>query len=178
MNRPIIASITSEDQVKAALTSSVDRINLMTGNINTLPELVRQLRDGGRRVFVHIEMVGGLGRDVSAMRFLSEQFGIDGIISTKSNNIAHAKQAGLATIQRVFAIDSAAVDTAIRMIGASQPDELELMPGLMPRIIRDVKNRVTQPLIVGGLIRSEEEIEQALESGANYVSVGDERFWN
>ncbi|MFS0725521.1 glycerol-3-phosphate responsive antiterminator [Paenibacillus sp. 1P07SE] len=177
MSRPMIASITREDQVAAALSSRVQRINLMTGNINTLHDLVQQLREGGRRVFVHIEMVGGLGRDAAAMRFLSEQFGIDGIITTKSNAISHAKQAGLATIQRFFAIDSAAVDTAIRMIGASQPDEVELMPGLMPRIIQEVKSRVKQPLIVGGLIRSEEEIAQALESGADYVSVGDSRFW-
>ncbi|RAV17902.1 glycerol-3-phosphate responsive antiterminator [Paenibacillus contaminans] len=178
MNRyPVIASITDDDQIAKALTSGVQRVNLMTGTITNLKQIIGQLHDAGKKVYVHIEMVGGIGRDASAIQYLAEVFKVDGIVTTKSNAVAAAKQAGLASIQRIFAIDSAAVDTAIRMIKTCNPDEVELMPGLMPRIIQEMKEKIKQPLIVGGLIRHDEEIKQALASGADYVSIGDVRFW-
>ncbi|MCU6711744.1 glycerol-3-phosphate responsive antiterminator [Paenibacillus sp. J5C_2022] len=178
MKRPIIASITNEEQLSKVMDSAVTRVNLMCGDITTLGAVVRQLHEAGKQVFVHMEMVSGLGRDASAVSFIAKQFGVDGIVTTKSNAIAAARQAGIRSIQRVFAIDSAAIETAARMISTSKPDEVELMPGLMPRVIREVKAKVNKPLIVGGLIRYEEEIQQALNSGADYVSIGHPKFWN
>ncbi|MBD0379965.1 glycerol-3-phosphate responsive antiterminator [Paenibacillus sedimenti] len=174
---PIIASITEADQIAKALKSGVQRVNLMTGTINNLREIMEQLHDSGKQVFVHIEMVGGIGRDASSIQYLAEVFQVDGIVTTKSNAVAAAKQAGIRSIQRIFAIDSYAVETAVRMVKTCDPDEVELMPGLMPRVIRDVKQKIKQPLIVGGLIRYEEEIGQALDNGADFVSIGDSRFW-
>ncbi|MDQ1911110.1 glycerol-3-phosphate responsive antiterminator [Paenibacillus sp. GD4] len=174
---PIIASITEPDQVAKALASKVERVNLMTGNITNLKQIIAQLHEAGKKAFVHIEMVNGLGRDASSIQYLAEVFKADGIVTTKSNAVAAAKQVGICSIQRIFSIDSAAVETAIRMVKASGPDEVELMPGLMPRVIRDVKERIKQPLIVGGLIRHEEEIRLAVKSGADFVSIGDSRFW-
>lgn len=176
-HNPIIASITEESQIRQAISCTVKRVNLMTGNISNLGQLVRPLQEAGKQVFVHVEMVGGIGRDAAAIQYLAEAFKVDGIITTKSNAITTARQHGLASIQRVFAIDSAAIETALRMIKSSNPDEVELMPGLMPRIISEMKQRIKQPLIVGGLIRHEEEISSALDSGADYVSIGDASLW-
>ncbi|MCI3926892.1 glycerol-3-phosphate responsive antiterminator [Paenibacillus sp. TRM 82003] len=174
---PVIASITKLEQVDAALRSQVKRVNLMTGDIIKLPGIVGDLQQAGKKVYVHLEMVGGIGRDNSAVQYLADAFGIDGIVTTKSNAVAAARQAGIQSIQRVFAIDSAAVETAIKMIGQAQPNEVELMPGLMPRVIRYLKTKAGRPLIVGGLIRSEEEMREALASGADHVSIGDAKFW-
>lgn len=173
----IIASITNEEYITKALASSVQRVNLMCGDITTLGGIVRQFHEAGKQIYVHMEMVNGLGRDASAVNFIAKEYGVDGIVTTKSNTIAAARAAGIRSIQRIFAIDSAAVETGTRMIGTSKPDEVELMPGLMPRVIREVKTKVKKPLIVGGLIRNEEEIEEALHSGANFVSVGHHSFW-
>lgn len=174
----MIASITRDEQISAALESGVSRVNLMTGHIGSLKEIIRKLHDAGKKVFVHVEMVQGLGRDKHAIGYLAETFQADGIVTTKSNAVAAAKQAGIKSIQRIFAIDTAAVQTAVRMIQSNQPDEVELMPGLMPRIIRELKQTIRQPLIVGGLIRYETEIREALESGADYISCGDPSFWD
>lgn len=173
----IIASITNEEQLSQVWEGSVSRVILMTGDITTLGGIVSKLQAVNKQVYVHMEMVNGLGRDASAVHFIAREFNVDGIVTTKSNVIAAARQAGIRSIQRVFAIDSAAVETGIRMIGTSKPDEIELMPGLMPRVIREVKSKVNKPLIVGGLIRHEEEVREALESGADYVSVGHPKFW-
>lgn len=174
---PIIASITKPEQIEAAAASKVKRVILMTGDIVRLADIRNRLHESGKEVFVHLEMVQGLGRDSSAVQYLAATFAVDGIVTTKSNAIAAARQAGIRSIQRIFAIDSAAVETAVKMIGQVMPDEVELMPGLMPRVIRDLKARLNRPLIVGGLIRSEEEIRVALNSGADHVSIGDQRFW-
>ncbi|CAM3785803.1 glycerol-3-phosphate responsive antiterminator [Marinicrinis lubricantis] len=173
----VIASITHDEQLSEARISRVKRVNLMAGNINTLQSIIHSLHQADKQVYVHIDMVQGIGRDASFIQYLAEHFKPDGIITTKSQAISAAKLAGLKTIQRFFAIDSSAIETAIKMIQSSQPHEVEIMPGLMPRIIQETKERISCPLIVGGLIRSNEEIEQALTSGADYVSIGDERFW-
>jgi glycerol uptake operon antiterminator len=174
---PIIASITEADQIPNALTSEIRRVNLMTGTVNNLKYIIEQLHDSGKQVFVHIERVGGIGRDASSIQYLADVFKADGIVTTKSNAVAAAKHAGILSIQRFFAIDSCAVETAVRMIKTCEPDEVELMPGLMPRVIREVRQKITQPLIVGGLIRDIEEIKLALANGADYLSIGDSRFW-
>ncbi|MCR2803592.1 glycerol-3-phosphate responsive antiterminator [Paenibacillus soyae] len=175
---PIIASITSDEQLAQAIRSQVTRINLMTGDISTLGDVVGQLHEAGKQVYVHMEMMQGIGRDASAIHYLARTFEVDGIITTKSQAVAAARLAGIRSIQRIFAIDSAAVDTGIRMIASSKPDEVELMPGLMPRIIREVRAKMSRPLIVGGLIRYKEEAREALDNGADFVSVGNSELWN
>lgn len=174
---PVIASITKPEQIHAALTSQVERVILMTGDILQMGDMMDKLHLAGKQVYVHVEMVGGIGRDHSAIQYLADTFHIDGIVSTKSNAITAARNAGISSIQRIFAIDTAAVETAIKVIASAQPNEVELMPGLMPRIIGELKARIQRPLIVGGLIRHEKEIQIALGSGADYVSIGDQRFW-
>lgn len=174
---PIIASIVREDQLSKIEQSRVQTVILMTGNVLNIQGIIEQLHRAGKEVYVHIEMVDGIGRDAAAVKFIGEVFQADGIVSTKSNMIIAAKQAGLLTIQRVFAIDTGAFETAVKMIATSKPDKVELMPGLMPRVIRDMKQKIKQPLIVGGLIKSREEMETALRSGADFVSTGEECFW-
>lgn len=173
----IIASITNEQHLDIALESEVQRINLVAGSINTLPTVMEKVRRAGKRVYLHVEMIQGIGRDAAAIQYLADTFKPDGIITTKGNIVNYAKHAGLHAIQRVFAVDSTAVEMAIKMSRNNKPDEIELMPGLMPRVIRDVKDQITQPLIAGGLIKTWKEIEIALESGADYVSMGNTKLW-
>jgi len=175
---PIIASVTKEEQIPLAAASGVPRVNLMTGEIGRLEAMVEQLHAAGKRVYVHIEMVAGLGRDSSGIAYLAERFRIDGIVTTKSQAIAAARQIRLPCIQRVFAIDTNALQTAFRLIESTRPDEVELMPGLMPRVIQEARAVIRQPLIAGGLIRHREEMEAALASGADFVSIGDPACWD
>ena len=173
----IIASITQEKHLDIALKSPIQRINLVAGSINTLPSVMERVRRAGKVIYLHVEMIQGIGRDAASIQYLASTFKPDGIITTKSTIVNNARQVGLKTIQRVFAVDSTAVDTAIRMIKTCKPDEIELMPGLMPRVIEEVKEQLSQPLIAGGLIRHRKEIDIALESGADFVSMGNTKLW-
>ncbi|WP_010233025.1 glycerol-3-phosphate responsive antiterminator [Clostridium arbusti] len=174
---PIIASVTDLSKVDSVIKSKVQRVNLVTGDICVLKDLVIKVQNSGKKAFVHMEMINGVGRDSIAIKYLHENFNIDGIISTRGNNISAAKALGLAATLRIFAIDTTAVESAIKIINKTMPDQVELMPGLMPKVIKYVKSRIRQPIIVGGLIRSEEEVKQAIHSGADYVSTAGVQLW-
>lgn len=165
------------NQLPLVMNASCVRVNLIVGNINNIKEIVQQLHEAGKKVFVHAEMINGLSKDKDAVRYLAENIHVDGVTATKSVIISAAKSHKIASVQRIFAIDSSALRTAVKTIKANAPDEVELMPGLMPEIITQVKALILTPLIVGGLIKSVRDIENALQSGADYVSTGDAKLW-
>ena len=88
-----------------------------------------------------------------------------------------AKEEGLLTVQRFFIVDSKAILTAYDAINASNPDMVEIMPGLMPEIIKKFVEKVKPSIIAGGLISTREQIEQALKAGASAISTGKEELW-
>ena len=45
-----------------------------------------------------------------------------------------------------------------------------LLPGLMPRVVKDICNSTDIPIITGGLIKTRDEVIQALNAGATAVS--------
>ncbi len=173
----IIPSVVQFEQVKTVLDSRCKRVNLLVGNINNLAEVVELLHGAGKQVYVHIEMIGGIARDKDAVRFVVNTCRADGVIATKTSLILAAKSNGVLCIQRIFAIDTSALKTALKTIQTAKPDEVEVMPGLMPEVIRGLKAEIPHPLIVGGLIKSTEAVALALQSGADYVSTGHQALW-
>lgn len=89
-----------------------------------------------------------------------------------------AKERGLMTIQRVFMIDSIAYKNFHVHVNKSQIDFVEILPGVMPKILRNLTRVSNIPVIAGGLISDEEDIQLSLESGAIAVSTTDEELWN
>jgi glycerol uptake operon antiterminator len=174
----VIASIKSPELIEPAIKSEPNIAFLMTGNILTIKEYIRQLKDGGMSVFIHLDLIEGLSNDRSAIQYLSREWQPDGIITTRSQLIRAANEEGLITIQRVFLIDQGAVNKGIEMIRSCQPNAVEILPGLMPRVIHDITEMTDLPLIAGGLIKKREEIMQALEAGALAISVGNPALWN
>ena len=72
-------------------------------------------------------------------------------------------------ILRVFLIDSMAFDAAL---GAQnlKPDAIDILPGLMPSMIRKVRQMTGIPVLTGRLITETREVMQALEAGALAIS--------
>jgi len=85
---------------------------------------------------------------------------------------------GVLAIQRLFLIDSGAIDTSVELARRSQPDLIEVLPGLLPQWIREVKDRTGVPVIAGGLIRTREEAAAALEAGAAAVTTSRPDLWD
>ena len=54
---------------------------------------------------------------------------------------------------------------------------IEVLPGVMPRVLSQVRSEVKKPLIAGGLIADKADILSALNAGAVCVSTSDSSLW-
>lgn len=174
----LIAGVRTKTEFISALKSPVKIIFLLNfQNILNIEEIISLTHKAGKKAYVHFDFLDGVGKDRFGLRYIKNK-GVDGIISTKTNLILMAKEEGLSTIQRFFIVDSKAILTAFDAINASKPDMVEIMPGLMPDIIKKFVEKVKPSIIAGGLISTREQIEQALKAGASAISTGKEELWN
>jgi glycerol uptake operon antiterminator len=174
----VIATIKNEESIDLAIKSQSNIAFLLTGDLTTCSQYTSRLKAAGMHVFIHLDFIDGLANTKSAVQYIASEWKPTGIISTKSSLIKFAKDEGLMTIQRIFLIDRAAVNKGIEMSRSCKPDAIEVLPGIMPKIIEQLSQEVNLPLIVGGLITEKHEIMTALESGALAVSTGNPTMWN
>ena len=174
---PVIAAVRQEDDIEIAVASQATTIFLLHADIFNIKSLVDNIKSHGKSAFVHIDLLEGLGKDHKAIDYLGSVIKPDGIITTKSTHIKYAKDIGLFTIQRFFLVDSQSYDMTIKTARSVQPDMLEIMPAVMPGVIRRICRQVALPVIAGGLIDSKEEIMEALNAGAIGVSTGNKDLW-
>jgi glycerol uptake operon antiterminator len=174
----IIAAVNSPEMFKAALDCPTRAIYLLTGNPLNLPDMLARARERSKVCLINIDFLDGLARDRYAVEFLAAHK-VDGIVSTRSEALKAAHALGLITVQRTFAIDSAAVTAAIKSLSQFLPDAMEVLPAMAtPKVARRL--RPAHPgltLIGGGLIEGVKEIEELLAAGVRSVSVSDQRLW-
>ena len=174
----IIATVKRPSDIEMAITSNANMVFLLTGDLLTMEGYIRQLKDVGKSVFLHLDFIEGLSAQKSAIEFIAEKWRPDGIITTKVHMIKLAKQNNLLTIQRLFLLDQNAFDNGVKMVKKCQPDAVEVLPALMPKVIDQLTMKIKQPLIVGGLISSKKEIIEAIEAGALAASASSPHLWS
>ncbi len=173
----VIAAVKDMAGFEAAMKSSVDTVFFLYPDIAQLSDIIQTAHEKSKKLFIHIDLTSGLGKDKSGIEF-AKNAGVDGIISTRANLIRAAKDCGLKTVQRFFIVDSRSVDTTVETLRVSKADLIEVMPGIAPKIIKKLKSRVDVPIIAGGLIELEEEVAEAVSAGAAAVSTGQIKLWN
>lgn len=171
---PIIAAI-RDNRWRQALNSPAEILFYLEANILTVRDRIRQAHDAGKIVFVHLDLAEGIGKDRSGLQYLQE-CGVDGIISTRSPIIRTARELGMLTVQRIFALDSQGMGTVQEMLHAANPHFMEIMPGVIPKIVKRFSSGEV-PVIAGGLIETKAEITAALGSGATAISTGCPELW-
>ena len=124
-----------------------------------------------------MDFTDGIGKDRAGLEFL-KNLGADGILTTKTNMIRPAREMGLITVQRFFIIDSHSVDTAVESIRIAKPEVVEIMPGVVVKKIKEFAEKVNTPILVGGLLEFEEEVDAALEAGATAISTARRELWD
>ncbi|TRM13119.1 glycerol-3-phosphate responsive antiterminator [Lentibacillus cibarius] len=179
MNIPagIIPAIRSMKDFETAIESDHSAVILLETRLAQLKSLVTYAKRANKQVFVHVDLIQGLKADEYGMEFLVRAVKPDGVISTRGNIIKLAKKHKLTAIQRMFLLDSMAVDHNLQLIDRFQPDCVELLPGLVPDIITQIYEEASIPVIAGGLIRNEQEVSSALEAGAVAVSTSNAELW-
>ena len=173
---PVIAAVKDAGGLAAALDSDVSVVFLLSGDVLTIPDTAARVRRAGKRAFVHLDLVDGLAAREVSVDFIARQTQADGIISTKAALTRRGRELGLVAIQRFFLLDSMALD-AVQRQRPQDCDLIEVLPGLMPKIIRRVSQAAGKPVIAGGLISDKEDVTAALGAGAVAVSTTNPAVW-
>ena len=177
-DNPIILAIKDEAGREACLKLDDENVVfVLYGEVATIAEITEQLKSAGKQVMVHMDLISGLSAREEAVDFIARYTKADGIISTRYEQIKRGKQLNLSTIYRIFVIDSKALSNLNRHIG-DYADIVEILPGLMPKIISRMKKELNVPIIAGGLISDKEDVIQALDAGAIAISTTNEDVWN
>lgn len=171
---PVIAAI-GDDKWQQALESPVQVIFYMSANLLTIQEKIRQAHEAGKYLLAHLDLADGIGKDRTGIHFLV-RCGVDGIISTKGQLIRHAREQGLFTVQRFFAVDSGGAEGIGDVFRNTNPHLMEIMPGVVTKVIQTCADRGI-PVIAGGLLQTKAEVTEALGAGATAISTGSPDLW-
>ena len=171
---PVVAAVQNATLPKA-LASPVEIIFDLKVSLLDMEETIKKVHTAGKKIFIHIDLADGIGKDKTGIEYLAK-CGVDGVISTRSQLIRYANEAGLVTVQRFFALDSKGVDGIEDMLESAKPDLIEIMPGIASKVIkRFVAHGI--PVIAGGLIETKQEVTEALKNGAEAISTGKQDLW-
>ena len=174
---PIITAVKDEQGLEKALKTESPVVFLLFGNICNITGLVDQVKNSGKIAIVHVDLIQGLSSKEVAVDFIHQNTRADGIISTKAPLVRHAMDLGMIGGQRTFLIDSMALETTKKQLLTFQPDFMELMPGVMPKILKTVRGYTEIPLVAGGLIFDKKDILAAFDAGVDAVSTTREELW-
>lgn len=175
---PVIAAVKDMDGLKACcLVEDVKVVFVLFGDICNIDAIVKQIKQSGKVAMVHIDLISGLSSKEIAVDYIKHCTAADGIISTKPVMIKRARELSLYTTLRVFVLDSMAFENIEKQMHQVRPDIIEILPGLMPKVIRRVSRLVKIPVIAGGLISEKEDVMAALSAGAISVSSTNQDVW-
>jgi glycerol uptake operon antiterminator len=178
-SRPVIAAFRDIESLRMQALDQTNVLFILGGTIFDLPIIVQQAKRYQKLVLVDIDLIKGIGKDAPGIRFLAIESQINGIITTRSNLVKCAQKEGLFAVQRVFILDSESLVGGLGAVEKSNPDAVEILPGLiLPKIMKKIRAITSIPVIAGGLITQKEEIREILASGAVGVSTTASHLFN
>lgn len=175
---PVIPAVRTSKDFKYALEKTkAPSLILLFGDVVLLPELLSQAQEHKKRLLVHLDLLGGIGKDEAGIRFLS-RMGVNGLITTKAHLCKTAREEGMLAIQRLFMMDSEALRTGINLARKYKPDAIEVLPASVPAgVVRQLSEETGLPVLGGGLVRTQEDVQHAIENGIYAVSASNADLW-
>lgn len=175
---PVIPAIKDEETFKSALNSSNEIVFIIISNIINIKYMCEKLKEKNKLVFIHVDMIDGLNSTNFGIEYIMNEIKPLGILTTKSNVVSHAHKIKIPVIQRFFILDSFSLEKTLTNIKDNKSIAVEIMPALMPKIIKRISSQIKQPTITGGLITDKEDIISALTAGASSVSTTNKNLWD
>ena len=179
---PVIAAVKNDAGLQAAVEmEEIQVIFVLYGDVCTIPEILERIKAAGKKAMVHIDLIAGLSAKEISVEFIARQTRADGIITTKPALVRRGKELGIFAVLRFFVIDSLAlknIENLEMQCGTSRPDFIEVLPGVMPKVLGRIAKVSRIPMIAGGLITEKEDVIAALSAGAIAVSSTNQDVWN
>lgn len=173
----IIPAISNHQELKAFLQTQLTYGILMNFQLAQLQELVTEMKNHHKKVLIHSELIKGLSSDEYGAIYLIQVLKVDGIISSKPKVIEVCKKRKVIGILRFFLKDSISLEQSIEVARKSNPDYLEVLPALCTDIISEIKAKLHCDIMMGGLIRSKDQITSCIKAGAIAVTTSNPKFW-
>ena len=93
------------------------------------------------------------------------------------DTVKHAGEIGLTSVLRLFVIDSMAYENIQKHVKGARPDVIEVLPALMPKVVKRVCRISQIPVIAGGLVSDKEDVMSLLQAGVVSVSSTNKEIW-
>ena len=177
---PMIMAIKDGKDLRECLKEEYEDnkiVFVLFGTIETIPTIVEKLKNKGKIVFVHENLIEGLSSSHYSPSFIKKYTEADGIITTRAQNAYEARKIGLLSVFRFFLLDSLSYESVKDSIKNTSSDLLEVLPGIMPKMVTEISRRTSTPLVAGGLIRDKSDVFDALNAGAIAVSSSSYEVW-
>lgn len=176
-NQPILPAVRKIKDLEKLMGLSYEYIIILDTHISQIKSIVQLAKSNGKKTILHADLIEGLKNDEYAAEYLCQMIHPSGIVSTRSGVIAKTKKNGLLAIQRLFLLDTNALERSYAMFERTRPDYIEVLPGVVPHIITEVSQRTGIPIFAGGLIRSVADVEAAIAAGASAVTTSNIELW-
>lgn len=174
---PIVENRTQFGQVLEQASGKV--IVLRHCSLFDLSALLEKATRRDYAIYVNIDTIDGIQADVAGLQFLAEHFHVTGIISHNPKTLIQGKELGLETIQRIFAVDSSGLDSALSTIEVASIDLLDIAPArVIPYFTPGQLAAFPLPFIGSGLMSTFAQIQTVLRAGARYVAVSRPELWS
>jgi glycerol uptake operon antiterminator len=175
---PVIPAVSGVDgDLERALAGNHAAIFVLGGDVFEVLSMAAKRKHRRPFICVNVDMVGGVAADASGINYLSDE--ADGIISTRRHVIEIAKKCHMITIQRLFAIDSSAVNRGLKLVRQTNPDCVEILPGIaLPEVRNNYDEGLSgRPVLAGGLVKDRATVSGILKSGASGISTSETGLW-
>ncbi|WP_286151717.1 glycerol-3-phosphate responsive antiterminator [Sporofaciens musculi] len=177
-SNPVVAAVKDmEGLLKCCELEDIRVVFILFGDICTIRDIVNKVKDTGRMAMVHIDLITGLGSKEVAVDYIKQYTEADGIITTKPALIRRGRELSLCTVLRYFLIDSMALENIRNQQHTVKPDFIEVLPGLMPKVIGQLCQISRTPIIAGGLLNDKEDVMNVLSAGVIAVSSTNQDVW-
>jgi glycerol uptake operon antiterminator len=167
---------TTGEQLERALGSRPEVLLILRANGLTLGPIVDRIHKRGKLVAIHLDLVSGLTSDRTAVDWLAES-GADAVVTSRGHLMAAIKLRSMTAIQRLLLIRRTQLAAGVTSIKRSEPDAVEVLPGILLPQVRALLPDLGRPLLAGGFVRSREDVAALLGSGAIAVTTSSEGLW-
>ncbi len=177
VSSPVITAVKDDIGLEHAMKKECAIVFILYGTVCSIPSIVEKVKEHGKLAIVHVDLIVGLSSKEVAVDYIKEHTRADGIISTRAAMVKRAMELGLIGGQRAFLIDSIALENTRKQLASFQPDFMEIMPGMMPKILRQIRENTSVLLVAGGLLSDKQDIMAAFQAGVDAVSTTKEDLW-
>ncbi len=174
---PCCPATTTGEQFERALASPAEVVLILRANGLELAPFIAQAHKIGKLVAVHLDLVSGLRADRASVQWLSES-SVDAVVSARGHLMAAIRHERMTAIQRLLLVRRTQLASGIASIRRSEPDMIEVLPGIvLPQVLHLLPD-LGRPLLAGGFVRTVDDVRALLGCGAVAVTTSKQELWS